>query len=113
MLAEIKGSYALGIMFRDFPDRIFAVRKDSPLIVGKGEHENFIASDVPAIMQYTRDYYLLDTNDIAVLTKENIEFFNIHKERLEKKLNTADWDVDAAEKGGYEHFMLKEINEQQ
>ena len=63
-------------------------------------------------MQYTRDYYLLDTNDIAVLTKENIEFFNIHKERLEKKLNTADWDVDAAEKGGYEHFMLKEINEQ-
>ncbi|MEE0523220.1 MAG: glutamine--fructose-6-phosphate transaminase (isomerizing) [Lachnospira sp.] len=108
----IKGSYALGIMFRDFPDRIFAVRKDSPLIVGKGEHENFIASDVPAIMQYTRDYYLLDTNDIAVLTKENIEFFNIHKERLEKKLNTADWDVDAAEKGGYEHFMLKEINEQ-
>ena len=112
VLAEIKGSYALGIMFRDFPDRIFAVRKDSPLIVGKGEHENFIASDVPAIMQYTRDYYLLDTNDIAVLTKENIEFFNIHKERLEKKLNTADWDVDAAEKGGYEHFMLKEINEQ-
>ena len=97
VLAEIKGSYALGIMFRDFPDRIFAVRKDSPLIVGKGEHENFIASD---------------TNDIAVLTKENIEFFNIHKERLEKKLNTADWDVDAAEKGGYEHFMLKEINEQ-
>ena len=112
VLAEIKGSYALGIMFRDFPNRIFAVRKDSPLIVGKGEHENFIASDVPAIMQYTRDYYLLDTNDIAVLTKENIEFFNIHKERLEKKLNTADWDVDAAEKGGYEHFMLKEINEQ-
>ena len=112
VLAEIKGSYALGIMFRDFPDRIFAVRKDSPLIVGKGEHENFIASDVPAIMQYTRDYYLLDTNDIAVLTKENIEFFNIHKERLEKKLNTADWDVDAAEKCGYEHFMLKEINEQ-
>ena len=112
VLAEIKGSYALGIMFRDFPDRIFAVRKDSPLIVGKGEHENFIASDVPAIMQYTRDYYLLDTNDIAVLTKENIEFFNIHKERLEKKLNTADWDVDAAEKGGYEHFMLKEIHEQ-
>lgn len=112
VLAEIKGSYALGVMFRDFPDRIFAVRKDSPLIVGKGEHENFIASDVPAIMKYTRDYYLLEANEIAVIKKEGVVFYNIHKERIEKNVNTADWDVDAAEKGGYEHFMLKEINEQ-
>ena len=111
-LAEIKGSYALGVMFRDFPDRIFAVRKDSPLIVGKGDHENFIASDVPAIMKYTRDYYLLDTNEIAVIKKDDVTFYNIHREQLYKSVHTADWDVDAAEKGGYEHFMLKEINEQ-
>ena len=72
VLSEIKGSYALGIMFRDFPDEIFAVRKDSPLIVGVGEHENFIASDVPAIIHYTRDYYLLDQNEIAVIKKDSI-----------------------------------------
>jgi glucosamine--fructose-6-phosphate aminotransferase (isomerizing) len=112
VLSEIRGSYALGIMFRDFPDRIYAVRKDSPLIIGKGEGENFIASDVPAIMKYTRDYYLLEENEIAELKKDSVEFFNLHKERLHKEVNTADWDVDAAEKGGYEHFMLKEIHEQ-
>jgi glucosamine--fructose-6-phosphate aminotransferase (isomerizing) len=112
VLSEIRGSYALGIMFRDFPDRIYAVRKDSPLIIGKGDGENFIASDVPAIMKYTRDYYLLEENEIAELKKDSVEFFNLHKERLHKEVNTADWDVDAAEKGGYEHFMLKEIHEQ-
>jgi glucosamine--fructose-6-phosphate aminotransferase (isomerizing) len=112
VLSEIRGSYALGIMFRDFPDRIYAVRKDSPLIIGKGEGENFIASDVPAIMKYTRDYYLLEENEIAELKKDSVEFFNLHREKLHKEVNTADWDVDAAEKGGYEHFMLKEIHEQ-
>jgi glucosamine--fructose-6-phosphate aminotransferase (isomerizing) len=112
VLSEIRGSYALGIMFRDFPDRIYAVRKDSPLIIGKGDGENFIASDVPAIMKYTRDYYLLEENEIAELKKDSVEFFNLHKEKLHKEVNTADWDVDAAEKGGYEHFMLKEIHEQ-
>ena len=112
VLSEIRGSYALGIMFRDFPDRIYAVRKDSPLIVGKGDGENFIASDVPAIMKYTRDYYLLEENEIAELKKNHVDFFDLHKERIHKEVNTADWDVDAAEKGGYEHFMLKEIYEQ-
>ena len=112
VLSEIRGSYALGIMFRDFPDRIYAVRKDSPLIVGKGDGENFIASDVPAIMRYTRDYYLLEENEIAELKKDHVDFFDLHKERIHKEVNTADWDVDAAEKGGYEHFMLKEIHEQ-
>ncbi len=112
VLSEIRGSYALGIMFRDFPDRIYAVRKDSPLIVGKGDGENFIASDVPAIMKYTRDYYLLEKNEIAEIKKDHVDFFDLHKERIHKEVNTADWDVDAAEKGGYEHFMLKEIHEQ-
>ncbi len=112
VLSEIRGSYALGIMFRDFSDRIYAVRKDSPLIVGKGDGENFIASDVPAIMKYTRDYYLLEENEIAELKKNHVDFFDLHKERIHKEVNTADWDVDAAEKGGYEHFMLKEIHEQ-
>ena len=112
VLSEVKGSYALGIMFRDYPDRIFAVRKDSPLIVGVGENENFIASDVPAIIKYTRDYYLLEQNEIAVVKKDSVEVYNTHKEPVRKDLHTADWDVDAAEKGGYEHFMLKEIHEQ-
>ena len=112
VIGEIKGSYALGIMFRDFPDTLYAVRKDSPLIVGSGENENFIASDVPAIIQYTRNYYLLDTNDIAVVKKDSIRFYDVHKNELFKELNVADWDVDAAEKGGFEHFMLKEIHEQ-
>ena len=112
VLSEIKGSYALGVMFRDFPDTIYAVRKDSPLIVGKGERENFIASDVPAIMKYTRNYYLLEQNEIAVIKKESVTFYNTHKEKISKEIQVADWDVDAAEKGGYEHFMLKEIHEQ-
>lgn len=112
VIGEIKGSYALGIIFRDFPDTVYAVRKDSPLIVGSGEGENFIASDVPAIIHYTRDYYLLDTNDIAVVKKDSIRFYDVHKNEIYKDINTADWDVDAAEKGGYEHFMLKEIYEQ-
>lgn len=112
VLSEIEGSYALGIIFKDFPETIFAVRKDSPLIVGKGENENFIASDVPAIIKYTREYYLLDQDEIAVLTKDNIEITDIHGKKLEKELMVANWDIDAAEKGGYEHFMLKEIHEQ-
>lgn len=112
VLSEIKGSYALGIMFRDYPDTVFAVRKESPLIVGVGENENFLASDVPAIIKYTRDYYLLETNEIAVVKKDSVQIYDMHKEPVHKEINTADWDVDAAEKGGYEHFMLKEIHEQ-
>ena len=112
VISEIKGSFALGIMFRDYPDRIFAVRKDSPLVVGVGENENFLASDVPAIIKYTRDYYLLEQNEIAVVKKDSVQIYNTHREMLHKPVNTADWDVDAAEKGGFEHFMLKEIHEQ-
>lgn len=112
VLGEIKGSYALGIMFRDFPDTIYAVRKDSPLIVGIGDNENFLASDVPAIIHYTRDYILLEQNEIAVVKKDGVRVYDIHKNEVHKETNTADWDVDAAEKGGYEHFMLKEIHEQ-
>lgn len=112
VLSEIKGSYALGIMFRDYPDTVFAVRKECPLIVGVGENENFLASDVPAIIKYTRDYYLLEANEIAVVKKDSVQIYDMHKELVHKEINTADWDVDAAEKGGYEHFMLKEIHEQ-
>lgn len=112
VIGEVEGSYALGIMFRDFPETIYAVRKDSPLIIGVGEGENFIASDVPAILKYTRDYYLLEHDEIATITEKKVKICDIHKEPIEKELQTATWDIDAAEKGGYEHFMLKEIYEQ-
>lgn len=112
VLSEIEGSYALGIIFRDFPGKIYAVRKDSPLIVGVGENENFIASDVPAILKYTRDYYLIEQDEICELTEQGVTIYDTRKNVLTKELQTATWDIDAAEKGGYEHFMLKEIHEQ-
>ncbi len=112
VMAELKGSFALGIMFKDFPDRIYAVRRESPLIVGVAENECFIASDVPAILKYTRDYYLLDHDEIATLTKDGVTFVDEHLDPVEKELKTADWDMEAAEKGGYPHFMIKEIHEQ-
>ena len=109
---KISGSYALGILFRDFPDRIYAVRKESPLMIGVGENENFIASDMTPILQYTKNYYLLEQDEIAVIMANEVQVFNSEGERVVKELMTADWDADAAEKGGYEHFMLKEIHEQ-
>ena len=112
VLAEIEGSYALGIMFRDFPDRIFAVRKDSPLIIGLSDEENFIASDMTAILEFTKKYYLLEQNEIATITKDGVTICDVHKEPVKKEIQVADWDADAAQKGGYEHFMLKEIHEQ-
>jgi len=112
VISEVQGSYALGIMFKDFTDTIYAVRKDSPLIVGVGKDENFIASDVPAIIKYTRDYYLLDPDEIVAVKKDEIIVYDIHKNVIKKELQTATWDIDAAEKGGYEHFMLKEVHEQ-
>lgn len=112
VMAELEGSFALGIIFKDFPDRVFAVRRESPLIVGVAEGESFIASDVPAILQYTRNYYLLDHDEIATLTKDGIEFVDKHLEPIEKELKVADWDEESAKKGDYPHFMLKEINEQ-
>lgn len=111
-MADLKGSFALGIMFKDFPDRIFAVRRESPLIVGVAKGECFIASDVPAILKYTRDYYLLEHNEIVTLTADGVSFVNEYLQPIEKELKTADWDEEAAEKGGYPHFMIKEINEQ-
>ena len=109
---ELEGSYALGIVFADFLDTVYAVRMESPLIIGKGEGESFIASDVPAILKYTKDYYLLEHGEVAMLNRNGVKFFDIHKREIEKELKTADWDMDAAEKGGFEHFMLKEIHEQ-
>ena len=111
-IGELEGSFALGIVFAEFPNVIYAVRRESPLIVGVGKGENYIASDVPAILKYTRDYYLLDHDEIAVLSKDEVKIYDEHKELVEKQLLTADWDESAAEKGGYEHFMIKEIHEQ-
>lgn len=109
---ELEGSFALGIVFSDYKDTVYAVRRESPLIVGVGKGESFIASDVPAILKYTKDYYLLEHDEIAVLDNDGVSLYNKHKQKIEKELKTADWDMDAAEKGGYEHFMLKEIHEQ-
>ncbi|MBP0968120.1 MAG: glutamine--fructose-6-phosphate transaminase (isomerizing) [Oscillospiraceae bacterium] len=111
-MEQVRGSFALGILFSDFPDTVYAVRRESPLIVGAGENESFIASDVPAILKYTKNYYLLEHDEIAVLDQNGIRFFDMQFSPIEKQLMTADWDMDAAEKQGYDHFMLKEIHEQ-
>ena len=111
-LGMVRGSYALAVLFKDFPDTIFAVKKESPLIVGWGEGENFVASDIPALLKYTRDYSVLEEGDLAVVTAQGIQFYNAFGEPVERQRLTADWDQEAAEKGGYPHFMLKEINEQ-
>lgn len=108
----LTGSFALGIVFADFPDVVYAVRRESPLIIGVGENETFIASDVPAILQYTKNYYLINHNEIAKLDTDGVEFFDRHLNPIEKELQEADWDMESAEKGGFPHFMLKEINEQ-
>ena len=112
VISEIEGSYALGIIFSDFQDKVFAVRKDSPLIIGVGQGENFIASDVTAVLKYTKDYYLLEQDEIVAISPAQVEITDIHGCRIEKELQHATWDEEAAEKGGYEHFMLKEIHEQ-
>ncbi len=109
---ELEGSYALGVIFADFPDTVFAIRRESPLIVGIGDKESFIASDVTAILRYTKNYYLLEHDEIAVLSRYSTSIYDLHYHKLNKELKTADWDISAAEKGGYEHFMLKEIFEQ-
>ncbi len=112
VIDNLKGSYALGILFVDFPETLYAVRKDSPLIVGAGKGENFIASDIPAILKYTRNYYLLEENEIAVLERTGVSIVDHDNEPISKELFTATWDIEAAEKGGFPHFMLKEIHEQ-
>lgn len=112
IMHRMEGSYALGIMFKDHPDELYAVRKDSPLIVGKSEGGSIIASDVPAVLKYTRDVYFIENEEIVRMTGDSMEFFNVDEEPIEKESVHIEWDVDAAEKGGYEHFMLKEMYEQ-
>ena len=114
VIRMLKGSFAFGIVFADYPDVVYAVRRESPLIVGIGEEkkECFIASDVPAILNYTKKYYLMDHDEIVKLSHDGVEFFDSHMLPVTKELQEADWDMDAAEKGGYPHFMIKEIHEQ-
>ena len=112
VLHRVEGSYALGILFADHPNEIYAARKDSPLIVGRNETGCFIASDVPAILKYTRTVYYMDNQEVAVLGPDSLQFFSVDQEELKKEAVTIDWDADAAEKAGYEHFMLKEMYEQ-
>jgi glucosamine--fructose-6-phosphate aminotransferase (isomerizing) len=109
---RLEGSYALGIMCVDEPDMLVAVKKDSPLIIGVSKSGNFIASDVPAVLKHTNEVYYLDDSEIAVLTKDSVQFYDMDKQPIQKKLETITWSFDSAEKGGYEHFMLKEIMEQ-
>ena len=112
VMHRMEGSYALGIVFKDFPDELYAVRKDSPLIVGHTANGSIIASDVPAVLKYTRDVYFIENEEIVRMEKDSMEFFNVDEERIEKESVHIECDVDAAEKGGYEHFMLKEMYEQ-
>ena len=112
VINRVEGSYALGVLCVDYPDQFIAVRKASPMIVGLGDEENFIASDVTAILKHTRDIYYLEDNEIVVLKKDSVKVYNTDKEEVKKEKFTVDWDVSAAEKGGYEHFMMKEIEEQ-
>jgi glucosamine--fructose-6-phosphate aminotransferase (isomerizing) len=112
VMHRVQGSYALGIIFKDFPDKVYAVRKDSPLIVGESKEGNFIASDVPAILKYTREVYFIENREICELSEGSVSFYNEDLEKITKETKTIEWDIEAAEKGGYEHFMLKEIYEQ-
>ena len=111
-MLRIRGSYAFGVMFKDCPGRLFAARKDSPLIIGKNESGCLIASDVPAILDRTRNVYYIGNMEIAELSKDEIHFYNIDREEIQKEMVEIKWDAESAEKGGYEHFMLKEIHEQ-
>jgi len=111
-LKRIEGSYALGVVCKDHPDELVAVRKDSPLVIGLGNGENFIASDIPAILEHTRDIFLLEDKEVAVIKKDSITVYNEDGEQVSKEVFHVNWDVSAAEKAGYEHFMIKEIHEE-
>ena len=111
-MIRIRGSYALAVMFKDFPEDIYTARKDSPMIIGVANGETFVASDVPAILKYTRNVYYIGNMEIAKLGKGTAVFYNIDREEIEKEVTEIKWNAEAAEKGGYEHFMLKEIYEQ-
>ena len=111
-LHRLEGSYALGVLCTKYPDRLIAARKESPLIVGLGKGENFIASDVPAVLEYTRDVYYLNQNELAVLYNDHVDLFDSDGNKLVREPSHVEWDMASAEKGGYAHFMLKEIHEQ-
>ncbi|CAM3013918.1 glutamine--fructose-6-phosphate transaminase (isomerizing) [Hathewaya histolytica] len=111
-VSKMEGSYALGVISSHEPDKVVAVRKDSPLIVGLGDGEAFIASDIPAVLNETRDIYLLNDNEFVLMDKSGVQLCDIDGEKIEKEVYHVTWDADAAEKGGYEHFMIKEIHEQ-
>lgn len=112
LLEKIRGAYALGILCTDHPDTLIAVRKDCPLLIGLGKGENYIASDIPALLEYTREYYLLEANEIAVLQADGVKLFDLDGREIQKEVYHVTWDIDAAEKGGYDYFMMKEIMEQ-
>ena len=112
VIEKLEGSYALGVLCSDYPDQFIAVRRSSPMIVGLGKDEHFIASDVTAILSHTRDIYYLEDDEVVVLTRDDVKVYNTDKEEVSKEVFTVNWDISAAEKGGYEHFMMKEIEEQ-
>ena len=111
-MVRVRGSYALALMFRDYPDQIFAARKDSPLIIGTTENASFLASDVPAILKYTRSVYYIDNLQVARVAPGSVKFYDLNGDEVTLPLTEITWDAAAAEKSGYEHFMLKEIHEQ-
>ena len=111
-MVRVRGSYALAVMFRDLPGEIWVARKDSPMIIGVKDNESFLASDVPAILKYTNQVYYIGNMQLARLTAGSVDFFNIDGEQIELPLSTIDWDAQSAERGGFEHFMMKEIHEQ-
>lgn len=111
-MVRIRGSYALAIMFKDYPEEIYVARKDSPMILGVSDGESYIASDVPAILKYTRNVYYIGNLEMARVRKGEITFYNLDGEEIQKQMKTIEWDAEAAEKAGFEHFMMKEIHEQ-
>lgn len=112
VIGKVRGSYALGIVCSEKPDEFVAVRKDSPLLVGISKDGNYIASDIPAVLEYTKDYYLLNDNEIVVMKKDGVTILGLDKKEIKKDIYHVDWDISAAEKGGYDYFMMKEIMEQ-
>lgn len=112
VLKKVKGSYGLGILNTKYPDTVFCARKDSPLVIGLGKNENFIASDVPALLKYTKDVYFLENGEIGIVKRDSVEIFDIDKNEIKKERVTIEWSLEQATKAGYPHFMLKEINEQ-
>lgn len=112
VVGRLRGSYALGILCADHPDMILAIRRNSPMIVGLGEGENYIASDIPAVLEHTRNYYLLNDDEIVILKSDSVQLMDLNRNPIQRDVYTVEWDISAAEKGGYDYFMMKEIKEQ-